>query len=157
MNALVKDAALQSFKRHSLLEAPYFSRTHFKFGPRQVRYGFFPCKEKDYSDVVRGQNHLGTNLQAEAKGRELCLDFKIQVFNSQTGDVVNRYTEEWSTPYQTVAKLTFPKQDPKSNPAVCESLSFDPWRSLAEHAPQGILNKARWYIYKASREESHKQ
>ena len=152
--SLLANAAIQSHKRHSLLEDSYHSRTHYRFGSRNIRYGFFPCHTKDYSDVVMGQNHLSKNLHEEAlKG--ICLEFKIQVHNDKYDPLINDYTQEWNSPYQLVATLTFPKQDIRTNAQACENLSFDPWRSLPEHRPLGFLNKARWYIYKTSRVKSH--
>lgn len=148
--SLFANAALQSHKRHSLLEDSYHSRTHFKFGIHNIRYGFFPCRQKDYSSVVMGMNHLSKNLREEAK-KGICFDFRIQVHNDKTDPPINDYTQEWISPYQSIAKINFPPQDVRANAATCEAMSFDPWRTMPEHRPLGFLNKARWYIYKTSR------
>lgn len=153
--SLFANAALQSHKRSSLLEASYHSRTHFRFGTRNIRYGFFPCRAKDFSHVETGFNHLGKNLREEAK-KGICFDFRVQVHNDKIDPLINDYTQEWNSPYQTVARLTFPAQDLRSNSETCGKLSFDPWRSLPEHRPLGFLNKARWFIYKTSRVKSKK-
>jgi hypothetical protein len=153
--SLLANAALQSHKRHSLLESSYHSRTHFRFGSKNIRYGFFPCRKKDFSHIERGFNHLEKNLREEAK-KGICFDFRIQVHNDKIDPLINDYTQEWKSPYQTVATLTFPPQDVRSNTETCNKLSFDPWRSLPEHRPLGFLNKARWYIYKTSRVKSKK-
>ena len=147
---LFKNAALQSHTRHSLLEDSYHSRTHFRFGNHNIRYGFFPCTKRDFSHVETGFNHLSKNLREEAR-KGICFDFRIQVHNTKTDPAINDYTEGWNSPYQTVAKINFAPQDTRSNKETCEKLSFDPWRTLPEHRPLGFLNKARWYIYKTSR------
>ncbi len=153
---LTANAALQSHKRHSLIEDSYHSRTHFRFGNHNVRYGFFPCVKKDFTQVERNENHLSKNLREEAK-KGICFEFKIQVHNDKTDPLINDYTQEWNSAYQTVAKIKFPPQDPRMNKATCENLSFDTWRTVNEHRPLGFLNKARWYIYKTSRTKAAKK
>lgn len=147
---LLASAVLQSHTRHSLLEDSYHSRTHFRFGKRNIRYGFFPCKQRDFSNVELTENHLSKNLREEAK-KGICFDFSIQVHNDKVDPPINDYTQEWVSRYQPIARITFPPQDVRANASTCESLSFDPWRTMEEHRPLGFLNKARWYIYKTSR------
>ncbi|MFL5785347.1 MAG: catalase [Bacteriovoracaceae bacterium] len=148
--SLFANAALQSHTRHSLLEDSYHSRTHFRFGTHNIRYGFFPCSVRDYSAVPLFKNHLSKNLREEAR-KGVCFDFKIQVHDDRIDPPINDYTQVWNSPYQSVARLTFPPQDVRANSSTCENLSFDSWRTLPEHRPLGFLNKARWYIYKTSR------
>jgi hypothetical protein len=40
--------------------------------------------------------------------------------------------------------------DPKNTPA-CDQLSFSPWHSIPAHKPMGHINRARRFVYDASR------
>ena len=35
--------------------------------------------------------------------------------------------------------------------AFCDSLSFNPWHGISAHQPMGHINRARRYVYDASR------
>lgn len=60
---------------------------------------------------------------------------------------------EWGedeSPYQTVARLRFPRQDaftPERRAHVDEALSFCVSHSLAAHRPLGSINRARLRAY----------
>jgi hypothetical protein len=59
-------------------------------------------------------------------------------------------TVEWSeddSPFIPVARIEIPKQTFVQNQAVCENLSFNPWHSLPEHKPVGVMNRVRKPLY----------
>jgi hypothetical protein len=52
-------------------------------------------------------------------------------------------------PLEPVAKIIIPCQDVISDERdrFCENLSFNPWHSLAEHKPLGVVIRVRKQIY----------
>jgi hypothetical protein len=59
-------------------------------------------------------------------------------------------TVEWSTDDSTfipVARLDIPAQQFEANNDLCEGLSFNPWHSLPEHRPIGVMNRIRKAVY----------
>jgi hypothetical protein len=65
-------------------------------------------------------------------------------------------TKAWSesdSPYVGVAKITFPVQNadsPERRVFADDVLSFNSWRSLAEHRPLGSINRLKNEVYEAS-------
>jgi hypothetical protein len=56
------------------------------------------------------------------------------------------------SPFVTVAKLRFPRQDISGgdNLEKMDALSFTPWRVTAEHRPLGNIMRARKEVYRHS-------
>ena len=45
------------------------------------------------------------------------------------------------------ARIEIPKQSFVENQDVCENLTFNPWYSLPEHRPVGVMNRVRKPLY----------
>ena len=61
-------------------------------------------------------------------------------------------SDNWSSPYTTVARLKLPLQDSASRKgqtllAQVEAEVFDPWQALAAHRPLGDVQRARKVVY----------
>lgn len=56
-----------------------------------------------------------------------------------------------------VARITMPPQSLEDGrrDAFCESLSYNPWHGLVAHQPMGHINRARRFVYDASRAGRH--
>jgi hypothetical protein len=151
----------QSAKPYSLLDREYYSRAPFHLGPNEViEYALIPCGTNGVHPRKRSENHLGEDLAANAKwgGPEgaLCFRFEVRFHPGPLpgpGEDYD-YRKEWKTPPYTLATLLFPPQDirGRAHQELCQELSFDPWNTITDHAPVGDMNKARWYIYEASRQ-----
>jgi hypothetical protein len=58
----------------------------------------------------------------------------------------------WEESFQKVATIIIPKQDfdTAERRNFDESLAFNPWHSLPEHAPLGKVNEVRRLVYLAT-------
>ena len=67
---------------------------------------------------------------------------------------------ESESPYIGVAKITFPVQSadsPERRAYADDVLSFNSWRSLADHRPLGSINRLKNEVYKASSRFRHEK
>ncbi|MFC5742084.1 LodA/GoxA family CTQ-dependent oxidase [Dyella tabacisoli] len=132
----------------------------FRFGPEKYcKYKLEPIApiptgpNPDYNDP----NYLGVDLQQRLQRGEARFRFMVQPYIDEQKTPLNKATDQWdekvSVP-QHVATLTLPQQDiaARGQSAYGEALSFNPWRTLAEHEPVGTIADARKVIYQASAE-----
>lgn len=61
------------------------------------------------------------------------------------------------SPLVYVGDIVMPPQtfDTPEQRAACDQLSFSPWHSLPAHKPMGHINRARRWVYEASRMLRH--
>ena len=67
---------------------------------------------------------------------------------------------ESDSPYIGVAKITFPVQNadsPERRAYADDVLSFNSWRSLADHRPLGSINRLKDKVYEASSQFRHEK
>jgi hypothetical protein len=79
---------------------------------------------------------------------QLCTDIETMPIE----DAAKTWSEDKS-PYQTVARLSFPAQNswsPARVQQVNEEMSFSPWHSLAAHRPLGAVMRVRKQVYEAA-------
>ena len=147
----------------SPLAISYWSGTPFRLGaaagpdglavkysavPRQASR-VVPPADDDADDALT--RALNQGLQSEA-----VFDFKVQRQTDPVAMPIEDVSVEWSETVSvpvTVATVTIPPQrvDPSGELArQCESISFNPWHSLAEHRPLGGMNRLRKLVYVAS-------
>ncbi len=78
-------------------------------------------------------------------------------------DAIEDAKVEWSeddSPYQPVAKITYPVQDAYSDERRCfgdDVLEFNSWRAIADHRPLGSINRLKKEVYLASSEFRHEK
>lgn len=82
-------------------------------------------------------------------------DFQVQLCASLEAMPVDDLTVEWEeheSPFVTVARLRFPRQDigGEDNLAAADALSFTPWRCPPEHVPIGSIQTVRKEVYRRS-------
>jgi len=155
--------AISSFKKmpDSMATETYYSLSAYRLGPRQyVKYSARPCKnnrpmlpssakhEQDSFDYLRKE------LAIQAEKGEACFDLMVQLQVAGKDMPVEDATVDWSekdSPFIPVARITFKKQ--ANNTAemnqTCENLSFNPWHSLPEHEPVGVMNRVRKALYQS--------
>jgi hypothetical protein len=79
---------------------------------------------------------------------QLCTDIEAMPIE----DAAKPWPEEKS-PYQAVARLSFPAQNawsPARVQQVNEDMSFSPWHALAAHRPLGAVMRVRKQVYEAA-------
>jgi hypothetical protein len=150
----------------SPLEIEYWSGTPFWLGPatgpegHAVKYSAVPHQANRSVPPSRSDDQpddsLTQALNAVLQSTEAVFDFNVQMQMDPVAMPVEDVSVEWneadSVPV-TVATLVIPPQrvDPSGGLAArCESISFNPWHSLAEHRPIGGMNRLRKLVYLAS-------
>ena len=140
----------------SPFDIAYWSTTPYRFGvdsKNAVKYSAQPCStvQSQIPDQP-GADYLSQNMAKHLAQAPACFDFMVQF--QQDPDVMpiedaSVIWDEAAAPLQAVARITVPLQDfgNDQKSAECESLSFNPWQSLAAHQPLGGINRVRQTVY----------
>ena len=136
----------------SLLNTNFYSVSAYKLGPElNVKYSARPCAKTGAAKVDRSDpNFLRKEMAAHLANAGACFDFMVQPQIKGKNMPVEDTTVEWSekdSPFVPLARLDIPAQQFEQNNDVCENLSFNPWHSLPEHRPIGIMNRLRKAVY----------
>jgi hypothetical protein len=136
----------------SLLNTQFYSVSAYKLGAENVvKYSARPCGPANAADVDRSQpNFLRDEMTEHLKNEDACFDFMVQVQVPGKNMPVEDTTVEWSesdSPFVPVARMEIKKQAFVENQETCENLSFNPWHSLPEHRPLGVMNRVRKPLY----------
>lgn len=135
------------------LRSIYWSQTAYKFGDDQpaVKYRVFPCLTNSTrkSDIV-SEDGARLALHQGLSEADQCYDFQVQFRDDPESMSVEDPTVAWSSDFVSLATLTLEQQgfnDPAQD-AMCDEFSFNPWHSLPEHKPLGVINRVRQFSYK---------
>ena len=145
-----------STHHRDLLANRWWSVLPYRYGAdRAVKYSLRPCVDNASRPTNYGQGIAGNFLQERLReslaGRSACFEFMVQFqTDAQTMPIEDPsvYWDETIAPFQPIARLFIPAQSvfaPRD--AICEKLSFDPWRALSAHQPLGGINRARRRIF----------
>ena len=154
-------ALLRTSSIRSTVTEQYWSGGAYHLGAHQtIKYTAKPCDgspsrtlEKDGPDYLRG------DLEAAAKGGicyTLYAQFQVDPVATPIEDAAKEWTEEVA-PLVRVADIRLPPQEVDSarERTFCDTLAFSPWHSIAAHKPMGHINRARQFVYGASRVYRH--
>ncbi|MGB5200486.1 MAG: hypothetical protein WBN68_11885 [Sedimenticolaceae bacterium] len=144
-------------ERHlSPLDIRYWSTVPFRLGPANlpaVKYSVTPCSDyKTTQAVDPGANQLRSAMRSHLHQAPACLHFGVQRQTDPESMPIEDASVIWdedASPFVTVATLTIPDQDVESPEVLarCEKSAFNPWQSLAAHAPLGRMNAVRRETY----------
>jgi Dyp-type peroxidase family len=128
----------------------YFSMTPYKLGPHAIKFSVRPRGAVDASLDRRDDDCLRDAVRAHLSAGDAALSFCVQL--RRDGLPIEDASAEWSereAPFVEVATLRLPAQefDTPERDAFGEALSFNPWHSIAAHAPLGGINRVRRAIY----------
>ncbi len=160
------DTDLQKFRdtvRNTHLESTrQYSQTAYRFGDYVAKYCLVPNSEtqrKLYEETVKpehGDDILHQWLQNFHKEHdaEYLLQFQLcENLEDQPVEYAGKVWDPEKYPWQTVARLTIPKQD-SFNYALKnfweDRLRVDPWMGLSTFQPLGSPNRLRRVVYPAS-------
>ena len=136
----------------------YYSVTPYQLGhtntqPHVVRYSVRACKSNVHKqpEKISGKNFLRNTMQATLQNESACMELMLQD-RGLIGEVEIDNYDNWSEdkfPFTPIAKLTIPSQvfDTADQNNMCEKLSYNPWHSIVEHKPLGIINAMRGEVY----------
>lgn len=131
------------------LSMEYYSQVPFKLGDLAVKYAAKPVSDVPPYTAAKDKDFIHKALAASLHGNSASFDFMVQMQRSSKAMPVEDATVIWpesgpdSSAFLKVATITIPVQ------AIgdCEKLSFNPWHSLSEHQPLGVINRIRKAIY----------
>ena len=143
------------------LSISYWSGLPYAFGKKKVKYKLEPIPPPFSTPPSQNnRDYLQSSLQAALNLGEAQFKFMVQ-FQTDPGKMpLDKATVEWSekdSPPVQLATLVIRQQDisVQGQADYGENLSFNPWRTLEEHAPQGSLNEARKIVYQAGARLRH--
>jgi len=146
----------------SLSTSSYYSALPTRFGDYAVRYALIPrVGPATGAKMGSAADYLGDELAGRLEEGPVVFDFKIQFFVDDKRTPIEDGAVDWletDSPYLTVATLTLPTQDAKSERGVAiaefiEGLSFDPWHAQELLRPLGNMMRARNAAYRLSTRE----
>jgi hypothetical protein len=141
----------------SMVTERYWSGSAYHLGAHQaVKVMTRPCDLHLVREPKRdSDDYLRRDLVAAARDG-ICMRLYVQFqVDPERTPIENtaRIWEETDSPIVPVGRVVMPPQtiDPASTPA-CDQLSFSPWHSIPAHKPMGNINRARRFVYDASRQ-----
>jgi hypothetical protein len=144
----------------SVLATNYWSVLPYAFGAgRHTKYKLVPTTAGDADPGLSldDADYLHLDLRERLLAAEASFQFYVQLRTDPERMPLDAATVRWSesaSPPVHVATLTLPRQDVDADGQAQygENLSYDPWRALAEHAPEGSVAQARKVAYEAAAE-----
>lgn len=141
----------------SAIAEQYWSGSAYHLGAHQaVKLTAKPCStERKREPDGRGDDRMTADLAAAADAGfcfRIYAQFQADPFLTPIEDASHEWTEE-DSPLVPIGEITIPAQD-TAQPGrmeMCQSLSFNPWHAIAAHQPMGHINRARRFVYSASR------
>lgn len=138
----------------SPLQEPYYSCTPCLLGDGQaMKYSLRPVSVRPRRPPRHfTPNYLQAAMQDTLDQEDVVFDFLVQIQTDPQTMPIEDASVIWpvrQSPRVRVARLVIPRQR-FASPAqmqFAESLSFNPWHSLADHRPLGSLNRARRAMY----------
>jgi len=144
----------------SMVTERYWSGSAYHLGAHQaVKIATRPCDLHLVREPNRSSDdYLREDLVVAAKDG-ICMQMYVQFQVDPTRTPIenaSRIWEETDAPIVPVARVVMPPQTiaSASTPA-CDQLSFTPWHAIPAHKPMGNINRARRFVYDASRVYRH--
>jgi hypothetical protein len=134
----------------------YWSATPYQFGSQSIKYSVKPQQQDSSNSKPNSENYLRKamvdSLAADGKGKTF--DFLVQSYVNEAKTPIENPMQEWQetdSPFIKLATINIPAQkfDFSERKRLDEGLSFNPWHTLAAHAPLGSVNLARKQVYQA--------
>lgn len=137
----------------SPLDTPYWSCAAYLLGRgRAMQYRFVPRGARGRAPWNPSDDYLSEALRAtlarRQAGFDLCLQVQTEPRRMPVEDASIVWPERLSPPVR-VGTLVLDRQelDPGEQRARADSLSINPWHTIAEHRPLGSQNRARREVY----------
>jgi hypothetical protein len=155
--------ALAAAELYNPLQGQYWSEEPYKLGPHAIKFSARPISRSTNAKPVNpGPEYLREALLEQLAREDVYFEFMVQLQTDPVKMPVEDPAVVWdeaASPFQKVALIRIPKQDPKAfdDLKVGEQLSFSPWHALPDHRPLGSINRARRVIYDAISRYRHEQ
>ena len=157
MRELLLASLAQKARPDSLVTSRFWSGSSYTLGPSQyAKYSAIPCKENRPASSVDKSNpdYLRLELAKQSEKGGACYEFAVQLQVQGKKMPVEDTTVEWKesdSPFVPLARIVI-KAGPNNTEAMneqCENTAFNPWHSLVDHKPVGVMNRVRKPLYQA--------
>ena len=142
----------------SLVTTRFWSGSAYTLGPKQyVKYSAIPCIEnKPALNIANSKSpdYLRLELAKQSEKGGACFDFAVQPQVFGKNMPVEDTTVEWKesdSPFVPLARMVIKpgQNNTEQMNEQCENTAFNPWHSLADHKPVGVMNRVRQPLYLA--------
>jgi hypothetical protein len=143
----------------SLVTERYWSASAYALGPKQfIKFSTIPCGDNRKIDVpgkgTDDPDYLRRELSLHSAAGKGCFDFAVQPQVLGKNMPVEDTTVEWQesdSPFTPLARIQIQQADNTSAQMYeqCENTAFNPWHSVADHRPAGVMNRVRKSLYAA--------
>jgi len=143
----------------SLVTERYWSASAYALGPKQfIKFSAIPCAaNKPMKAGGKGADdpdYLRRELSQQSAAGAACFDFAVQPQVLGRNMPVEDTTVEWKesdSPFTPLARIQIQKAENTSAEMYdqCENTAFNPWHSVADHRPVGVMNRVRKSLYAA--------
>lgn len=131
-----------------LLDIDYFSQVPYKFGDRACKFSFTRSDDqKSHFPNVLDRDYLRHGLEKHLRADQGSFTFNVQF--QRPGDSLSDSTKRWTGPMIPLAELTLLQTNREIKESDGEHLSYNPFRTLAEHEPLSWPGRVRKAIYDA--------
>jgi hypothetical protein len=148
----------------NIISHSFFTQGAFRFGQYYGHIGLFPLlddmKTRDAKVSSSGSREaLSTWLKDYFSSNGAKYELKIQLGTSPEHHPTEDASVVWdeaTAPYQTIATVEFPQQDPfgaERRTFWEDRMRLSPWDGLQEHRPLGSINRLRRVVYEMSRKK----
>lgn len=133
----------------------YWSTTPYRFGDNKsqaVKYSVQSCSESREYSGDKHKDFLTDAMTEHLQHGSACFNFMVQFQQDPVTMPIENAAVVWDeklSPFIKVATITINNQPFTSATSVnnCETMTFNPWQSLAAHQPLGGINRTRKPIY----------
>jgi hypothetical protein len=137
----------------SPLTSRFWSMSAYRLGSHAVKYSVRPQQTTpDRPPHNAGPDYLRDAIKTQLAAGGASFDFMVQLRSDASSMPIDDPSVAWSetqSPFRAFATIRIPPQD-FDTPERWEfgdNLSFAPWHCLPEHAPLGVINRARKRAY----------
>ena len=124
-----------------------------KCGPYAVKLKMEPTRALSTFEKGTEKFFFGDDIEKHlVEEGELTYDLQLQFFVDEKHTPIEDGTVEWTSEFQTVAKVTIKKEslqiaNSEEFQNEIEKTSFNPWKGLEDHRPLGRIMRARKDAY----------
>jgi len=158
----LKQTAPYSLPNTNMISHSFYTQSAFRFGEYYGHLGLFPVLEeqsKQSQTVTKNdpETVISDWLQDYFRGSDAKYEFRIQLGTDPKHHPTEDASVVWdekTAPYQTIATVTFPRQDSfdhKRRAFWDDHMQLSPWAGLEAHRPLGSVNRLRRYVYESSK------
>lgn len=138
----------------SMATTRFYTAAPLRFGDRAVRLDLVPEAMGPVS-FGTGRDALRRDLVARLNAGPIRYILRAQFYIDEKITPIEDASVNWPTPYHELARLEIPAQEigsvrGRAIDEYVESLSFNPWHTLAQLRPLGAMMRARLHAYRKS-------